>query len=52
MSAMFAVRLLPPMSSRTRLKRNGVASYLATPCSFASATPARRRVMRTRQTPS
>ena len=37
-SAILASRLCPPVSSTTRFKRNGVASFLPTPCTLASAT--------------
>src|SRR6516165_2733318 len=37
-NAILASRLRPPVNSTTRCKRNGVASFLPTPCSFASAT--------------
>ena len=37
-SAILASRLLPSVSSTTRSSRNGVASFLPTPCALASAT--------------
>src|SRR5579871_688938 len=37
-SAILASRLLPSVSSTTRLSRNGVASFLPTPCARASIT--------------